>query len=183
VPAARSQLKPNPLCGNGLPVGHVLLGFISVSANVPQTTLGGAALLDHYAQALRACHATVAATDEQLVYTVSMREPQRLSLRTPDLGMVARGSLDITEENGRLRVTMRVHPRSWFIILAVLPWLSLAWALGVGSAPWHYLLALGGLPLVGLLWLIVWSNVHTFLDHAHADLPPVASSAVPLPHN
>ena len=63
------------------------------------------------------------------------------------------------------------------VALSIAPWLLLVWGLGLTTAPWRYLLAFGGLPLFVLMWVVVWANLHAFLDHTNRTLRTTPASA------
>jgi len=146
----------------------MILFELKASTDVNAAALSRSLLLDAYESALRRCQATVVRVGEdELSFRVSTEPPPRLSLSDPDLGLVSGGTIEVAAAGGGFRVTMRARPRNWFLILSMAPWLLLLWGLGFTTAPWRWLTAFGGLPLVALLWTVVWANLHTFMDHTN----------------
>lgn len=157
----------------------MLLPALDFSLTYPRGGASVAELADHYTRALESCRATVTrVAEDELHFTVSLRSPERIGLNHPDLGILSGGTLQLEPREDGYRVHLQVRPRSWVLLLTIVPWAAALWAVGLVAAPWRYLLALGGLPLAGLMWLIVWSNVRTFLDVTHGALaPPAAAGA------
>lgn len=132
-------------------------------------------MLDAYENALRRCAAEVErVAEDELAFRVSLRPPERLGLNHPDLGLVSKGTLVIVATEAGYRLDLEALPRTWFLALSIAPWLLLVWGLGLTTAPWRYLLAFGGLPLFVLMWVVVWANLHAFLDHTNRSLRTTA---------
>ncbi len=166
----------------------MLLTPLSVSADLPlpeSQRQNLAPVLDAYEKAFKWCGADVErVSDAELAFRVTLRGSRpSWRLSEPDLGLVSRGTFEVIPTETGCRLYLEAWPRSWFLILSILPWLLLIWALGFTAAPWRYLLAFGGLPLFVLLWVVVWANLHAFLEHTNrafaGRLAPDASPADP----
>lgn len=118
-----------------------------------------------YERALVRAGAKVTLTDsDELSFEVGLKESANFNIKQVDIGLVTRGTLVVEPTAHGYRVRLSGKPRTWLLILGILPWLAIPWAVGIAPAPWAWLLAFGGMPLLVLLWSTVWTNLSAFVE-------------------